>query len=130
MKYLIVLLLSLIPDIIYSQYKGLDFSSIDERVSVIPVSDPHHLAVKLTAEYSKDIEKEYDILTKELKKYNPELLDKKRLLAISKADLLDEELLGEMKSELPGNIPAVFISALTNKGIDALKDMIWKSLNE
>jgi GTP-binding protein len=79
---------------------------------------------------SKDIRKEFDILLNELKKYNPELLDKKRLLAISKSDMLDDELLTEMKKELPDDIPAVFISSITQKGIVELKDLIWRHLHE
>jgi GTP-binding protein len=78
---------------------------------------------------SKDIRQEFDILLNELKKYNPELLDKKRLLAISKCDMLDEELLEEMKREVPEGIPTVFISAVTNQGIRELKDLIWKNLH-
>jgi GTPase len=78
---------------------------------------------------SKDIRNEYDILLNELRKYNPELLDKKRLLAISKSDMLDEELKSEMSKELPKDIPAVFISAITGQGIVELKDLIWKNLH-
>jgi len=65
----------------------------------------------------------------ELRKYNPELLDKKRLLAISKSDMLDDELKMALQKELPENIPLVFISALTNQGIIELKDLIWKNLH-
>jgi GTPase len=79
---------------------------------------------------TKEIQKEYDILLGELKKFNPELLDKKRLLAISKADLLDHELEEEMKGELPKGVPTVFISAATGKGLMELKDLIWRHLNE
>lgn len=78
---------------------------------------------------AKDIKKEYEILLNELRQYNPELLDKERLLAISKSDLLDDELMGEMEKELPENIPAIFISSITGEGIMALKDMIWQTLN-
>jgi GTPase len=78
---------------------------------------------------SNDIKKEYEILLNELRKYNPELLDKKRLLAISKADMLDEELKTEIKRDLPTGIPAVFISSITNQGIAELKDLIWKNLH-
>ena len=78
---------------------------------------------------SNDIKKEYDILLNELKQYNPELLDKKRLLAVSKSDLLDEELKIAIKKELPKNLPFTFISSLTNQGITELKDLIWKSLH-
>ncbi len=76
-----------------------------------------------------DIKKEFDILLNELRKYNPELLDKKRLLAITKSDLLDEELKREIKKELPENIECVFISSLANQGITELKDLIWRSLH-
>lgn len=78
---------------------------------------------------SENIEKEYQILLTELTKFNPELLDKKRMLAISKSDMLDDELMQEMSQELPDDIPHIFISALTNYGIVELKDMIWKALN-
>ncbi|MBY0436437.1 MAG: GTPase ObgE [Cyclobacteriaceae bacterium] len=78
---------------------------------------------------SPDIRKEFDVLLNELRQYNPELLDKKRLLAISKSDLLDDELKAAMKKELPSNVPVTFISALANQGIAELKDMIWKNLH-
>ncbi len=74
-----------------------------------------------------DIEKEYQILLNELKKFNPELLDKGRLLAITKTDLLDDELIAEMKVTLP-DIPHVFISSIAQIGLIELKDMIWKEL--
>lgn len=77
---------------------------------------------------SKNIRQEYEILVNELKEYNPELLDKKRVLAISKSDMLDEELTNEIRKDLP-EIPRVFISSLTGMGITTLKDMIWKELN-
>jgi GTP-binding protein len=77
---------------------------------------------------SKNISQEYDILVNELKMYNPELLDKKRVLAISKSDMLDEELMNELRKDLP-EIPRVFISSVTGLGITTLKDMIWKELN-
>jgi GTP-binding protein len=76
---------------------------------------------------SKNIEEEYDILVNELKMYNPELLDKRRLLGISKSDLLDEELKNEIRKELP-DITRVFFSSITGEGINTLKDMIWKIL--
>ncbi|MEI9918728.1 MAG: GTPase ObgE [Bacteroidota bacterium] len=78
---------------------------------------------------SRDIKDEYNILLNELQQYNPELLDKKRLLAISKSDMLDDELKKEMKKELPKGIDSIFISAITNQGIVELKDLIWKSLH-
>ncbi|MCS6824009.1 MAG: GTPase ObgE [Cytophagaceae bacterium] len=77
-----------------------------------------------------NINEEYKILLKELKKYNPELLDKKRILAISKSDLLDDELKNDIKKTLPRNIPHLFISSHTGEGLQALKDLIWKHLNE
>lgn len=78
---------------------------------------------------ANDIRKEYEILLNELRKYNPELLDKKRLLAISKSDMLDEELMEALRKELPSDIPAIFISAVTQQGIVELKDLIWKNLH-
>ena len=78
---------------------------------------------------AKDIGKEYEILLNELRKYNPELLDKKRLLAISKSDMLDDELRNEMKREIPKDIPSVFISSITTQGIVELKDLIWRHLH-
>ncbi|HEX7016815.1 MAG TPA: GTPase ObgE [Cyclobacteriaceae bacterium] len=77
---------------------------------------------------SPDIRADYNVLVGELEKYNPELLDKKRILAVTKSDLLDEELRQELEKELPEGIPAVFISAITHRGIGALKDMIWQHL--
>jgi GTPase len=77
---------------------------------------------------AKNIKEEYKILLNELKLYNPELLDKKRLLAITKSDMLDEELLKEMKKELP-RVDSVFISAVTMSGIQELKDKLWRALN-
>jgi GTP-binding protein len=76
---------------------------------------------------TKDIRKEYNILVNELQQFNPELLDKKRLLAISKTDFLDDELRFELEKDLP-EVPYVFISSVTGYGIPLLKDMIWKEL--
>ena len=78
---------------------------------------------------SKDILAEYKILLKELKKFNPELLDKQRILAVSKSDMLDDELKREIKPHLPRKIPTIFISSAANEGIKELKDLIWKTLN-
>lgn len=78
---------------------------------------------------SDDIRKEFEILLNELKKHNPELLDKQRLLAISKTDMLDEELQEEIKNELPKGIPFVFISSLAQTGLQELKDKLWEMLN-
>jgi GTP-binding protein len=77
---------------------------------------------------SPDIKKEYGVLLNELRQYNPELLDKRRLLAISKSDMLDTELKNAIQMELPTDLPHVFISAVTNQGITELKDEIWKCL--
>lgn len=77
---------------------------------------------------SQDIHNEYKILLNELKQYNPELLDKKRLLAITKTDCADQELMAEMEQDLP-DIPYVFISSVTGNGITELKDLLWKELN-
>lgn len=78
---------------------------------------------------SDDISKEYDILLNELKKHNPELLDKQRLLAISKSDMLDDELMEEMKAEIPKDIPYLFISSVAQQGLMELKDKLWQMLN-
>jgi GTPase len=77
---------------------------------------------------SNDIHKEYNVLLNELKLYNPDLLDKKRLLAISKSDLIDDELKEEILMDLP-KIPFVFISSATESGLVELKDLIWKNIN-
>ena len=78
---------------------------------------------------SKDILAEYKILLKELKKFNPQLLDKQRILAVTKSDMLDDELKREIKPHLPRKIPTLFISSVANEGIKELKDLIWKTLN-
>ncbi|MFN3405810.1 MAG: GTPase ObgE [Cytophagaceae bacterium] len=78
---------------------------------------------------SKDIMTDYKILLNELKKYNPELLDKKRILAISKSDFLDDELKYEIKNDLPEDFPFVFFSSYTGEGLDKLKDVIWRVIN-
>jgi len=75
-----------------------------------------------------EIKKQYEILLNELKLYNPELLDKRRILAISKSDMLDAELVEETKKDLP-DIPSVFISSVTKTGLAELKDLLWKYLN-
>ncbi len=75
-----------------------------------------------------DIHEEYRILLRELQNYNPELMDKQRILAITKSDMLDEELIAEIKKDLP-EIPSVFISSVVGTGISDLKDLIWTELN-
>ncbi len=79
---------------------------------------------------SSNIQKEYDILLNELKMHNPELLDKDRLLAISKSDMLDEELKSELIPEIPKDLPHIFISSLDQTGITELKDKLWEMLNQ
>ena len=76
-----------------------------------------------------DIRKEYEILLNEVKTFNPELLDKQRVLAITKTDLLDEELQQMLAEDLPDDLPHVFISAVANKGLMELKDILWLALN-
>ena len=75
-----------------------------------------------------DIRKEYEVLLHELTQYNPELLDKKHVLAISKSDMLDEELMHEITLDLP-DLPYTFISSMTGFGIPVLKDILWRELN-
>ncbi|UZH54304.1 GTPase ObgE [Salinimicrobium tongyeongense] len=81
---------------------------------------------------AKDIVKQYEILVDELRRYNPELLDKDRLVAISKSDMLDEELKAEMKAQLDGelNAPYLFISSVAQQGLTQLKDKLWEMLNK
>jgi GTP-binding protein len=79
---------------------------------------------------ANSIKKEYEILLGELMRYNPDLLDKQRVLAISKSDLLDDELEEALTKELPSDVPFIFISSFTQKGIIPLKDLLWKELNK
>jgi len=113
-----------IPGIIEGAHEGkglgLRFLRHIERNSMllfmVPADSKNHL-------------KEYKILLSELEKYNPELLDKQRFLAISKADMLDEELMNEISKELKG-IPHLFFSSVTGKNLQQLKDKIWEILND
>ena len=113
-----------IPGIIEGASKGkglgIRFLRHIERNSV--------LLFLIPADTSRSIHEEYNILLHELKEYNPELMHKPRILAISKSDLLDDELKDEMKADLP-DLPYVFISAVAQKGLLELKDMLWKSIN-
>ena len=77
-----------------------------------------------------DIKREYEILLDEVVKFNPELEDKHRVLAISKSDMLDEELMAEMEKELPEGVPHVFISSVTGQGITELKDLLWNAITD
>lgn len=99
---------------------GLRFLRHIERNSIL---------LFMVAADADDINDAYEVLLNELKKHNPELLDKRRLLAITKSDMLDAELEAEIAPTLPDEIPHVFISALTNTGLGELKDVIWKALN-
>lgn len=115
-----------IPGIIEgaSQGKGLGIRFLRhiERNSVLLFMVP--------ADTDRTIEEEYDILLRELETYNPELLNKPRLLAITKSDMLDEELEEEMKAQLPKDTPYLFISSVSGKNILPLKDMLWKVINQ
>lgn len=77
-----------------------------------------------------DLKAQYNILIGELEKYNPELLDKRRILAISKSDMLDEELMLEMEHEIPENIPYTFISSVSQFHLEKLKDLIWQAIHQ
>lgn len=115
-----------IPGIIEgaSQGKGLGhrFLRHIERNSVLLFMVP--------ADTDRSIEEEYQILLDELTAYNPELMDKPRLLAITKSDMLDEELEGEMAETVPNGVPSIFISSVSGKNIQQLKDMIWRAIND
>ena len=114
-----------IPGIIEgaSQGKGLGFRFLRhiERNSV--------LLFMIPADTTRTIKDEYGILLHELEAYNPELIHKPRVLAITKSDLLDDELQEEMKKEVPENIPFIFISSVAQKNIDGFKDLLWKEIN-
>ena len=115
-----------IPGIIEgaSQGKGLGIRFLRhiERNSVLLFMVP--------ADTARSIKEEYEILLRELREYNPELIHKPRLLAITKSDMLDDELQQEMKKELPADVPSVFISSVAQKGINELKDMLWTEINK
>jgi GTPase len=114
-----------IPGIIEgaSKGKGLGFRFLRhiERNSV--------LLFMIPADTSRSIKEEYQILLHELTEYNPELTHKPRILAITKSDMLDDELQVEMAKEIPEGIPAVFISSVAQKGLTELKDLLWKEIN-
>ena len=77
-----------------------------------------------------DINEQYQVLVRELEQFNPQLADKPRVLAVSKSDMLDDELMAEMRPSLPDGVPTVFISAVTGMGITELKDMLWTQIND
>ncbi len=114
-----------IPGIIEGASKGkglgIRFLRHIERNSVLLFMVP--------ADTARSISEEYEILLKELEEYNPELMHKPRILAVSKSDMLDDELVAEMKKELPA-IPSLFISSVAQKGLTELKDMLWNAINE
>ncbi|MGY4386079.1 GTP-binding protein [Pedobacter sp. UYP24] len=114
-----------IPGIIEgaSKGKGLGYRFLRhiERNSVLLFMVP--------ADTGRTIKEEYAILKSELEDYNPELMQKPHVLAITKSDMLDEELTTEMKKELPKNIPFIFISSVAEKGLVELKDMLWLAIN-
>jgi GTPase len=114
-----------IPGIIEGASKGkglgIRFLRHIERNSVLLFLVP--------ADTNRTIVQEYEILLNELEQYNPELMQKPRILAISKSDMLDEELMNEMKQELP-TLPTLFISSVAQKGLVELKDMLWRAINE
>ena len=76
-----------------------------------------------------DIKKEYEILLNEVRTFNPDMMDKQRVLAITKSDLLDDELMEMLSHDLPADLPHVFISAVANRGLTELKDLLWEALN-
>lgn len=78
---------------------------------------------------SDDIKKDYEILLHELKEFNPELSDKGRVLAVTKSDMLDDELRDEIAATLPADLPTIFISAVTGQGLTELKDLLWREIN-
>ena len=79
---------------------------------------------------AEDIKKEYEILLHELETFNPDLVDKPRVLAITKCDMLDEELMNEMRDHLPEGIESLFISSVTGEGVEELKDLLWRVIND
>lgn len=87
------------------------------------------LLFMIPADTQRVIRDEYEILLNELTEYNPELLDKPRLLAISKSDLIDDDLEKMLRPTLPEGVPVIFISSMTNKHLQQLKDLLWKMLN-
>ncbi|MCB0523487.1 MAG: GTPase ObgE [Saprospiraceae bacterium] len=87
------------------------------------------LLFMVPADTDRSIQEEYDILVNELQKFNPDLLDKPRMLAISKCDLIDDDLEAMLRPTLPKGVPAIFMSAVTTKNLQKLKDELWKVLN-
>ena len=103
-----------------AEYNGQD-SSENQYSSIFPTKLPYD-------ERKDDIREGYEVLLNELREYNPELLVKDRVLAITKSDMLDEQLKEEIAAQLPEDIPHVFISSFTQEGISELKNMLWDAL--
>ena len=82
------------------------------------------------ADTNRTIKQEYEILLNELKEYNPEMMHKPRVLAVTKTDMLDDELQAEMAKELPEGIPSIFISSVAQKNLIELKDLLWAEINK
>jgi len=87
------------------------------------------LLFMIPADTNRSLDEEYQILLNELQEFNPDLLDKPRLLAITKSDLIDKDLEKMLRPTLPEGIEVMFISAITNKNLQKLKDLLWKYLN-
>ncbi len=113
-----------IPGIIEDAHKGkglgLRFLRHIERNAALL------FVIPCTAE---DIQKEYEILLNELRQYNPELLDKQRVIAVTKCDLIDDEIIEMLRQELKGDVPTAFISAVAETGLEELKDLLWSTMN-
>ncbi|TWR29287.1 GTPase ObgE [Mucilaginibacter pallidiroseus] len=101
---------------------GIRFLRHIERNSVLLFMVP--------ADTSRTIKQEYEILLNELNEYNPELMHKPRVLAITKGDMLDDELQQEMAKEVPADVPYIFISSVAQKNLVELKDILWKAINK
>ncbi|MDB5116621.1 MAG: obgE [Mucilaginibacter sp.] len=114
-----------IPGIIEGASKGkglgIRFLKHIERNAVLLFMVP--------ADTARTIKEEYDILLRELNEYNPELMHKPRVLAITKSDMLDDELREEMQQQVPADVPSIFISSVAQKNLDGLKDLLWKEIN-
>ncbi len=103
---------------------GLRFLRHIERNSLLLFMIPGD-----TDELTHDIKHDYEVLLDELRRFNPELLDKQRVLAVTKSDLLDDELIEMLRETLPADLPVVFISSVTGYGLEELKDTLWEALN-
>ncbi len=109
---------------VWSLEKGLGFRCLMhiERNSVLLFMVP--------ADTTRTIKQEYEILLNELQEYNEELMHKPRVLAVTKMDMLDDELQAEMKKEFPEGVPSIFISSVAQKNLTGLKDLLWLEINK